>query len=206
MKRPQRALLLLGALGGSLLLLGAWCALVLALVGSALAPAQGQALRDLLAPLAPLMVLSALIWAGAVGALVQWAHRRWVAPAEQLAEQARVLLGNDVERELQVHGGAGLRALAQVLNTLSQQRRQLQRDIHRQVADASRDIEQERNRLAALMSELTQSVVVCNLDGWDAAPARPPRPADRWARPRSRRSFRRSPPRSRAVACPSSRA
>ena len=34
-----------------------------------------------------------------------------------------------------------------------------------QVAEASRDVEQERSRLAALMSELTQSVVVCNLDG-----------------------------------------
>jgi DNA polymerase-3 subunit epsilon len=33
------------------------------------------------------------------------------------------------------------------------------------VAQASRGVEQERNRLAALMSELTQSVVVCNLDG-----------------------------------------
>ena len=30
---------------------------------------------------------------------------------------------------------------------------------------ASRNVEQERSRLAALMSELTQSVVVCNLDG-----------------------------------------
>jgi DNA polymerase-3 subunit epsilon len=33
------------------------------------------------------------------------------------------------------------------------------------VAQASRGVAQERNRLAALMSELTQSVVVCNLDG-----------------------------------------
>jgi DNA polymerase-3 subunit epsilon len=32
-------------------------------------------------------------------------------------------------------------------------------------AQASRGIEQERSRLAALMSELRQSVVVCNLDG-----------------------------------------
>ena len=31
--------------------------------------------------------------------------------------------------------------------------------------EASRGVEQERNRLAALMSELTQSVLVCNLDG-----------------------------------------
>ncbi len=34
-----------------------------------------------------------------------------------------------------------------------------------QVREASRGIEQERSRLAALMAELTQSVVVCNLDG-----------------------------------------
>ena len=33
------------------------------------------------------------------------------------------------------------------------------------VAEASQRIDQERSRLAALMSELTQSVVVCNLDG-----------------------------------------
>jgi DNA polymerase-3 subunit epsilon len=33
------------------------------------------------------------------------------------------------------------------------------------VAEASQRIDQERGRLAALMSELTQSVVVCNLDG-----------------------------------------
>ena len=34
-----------------------------------------------------------------------------------------------------------------------------------QVDEASRNVEQERSRLAALMAELTQSVVVCNLDG-----------------------------------------
>jgi DNA polymerase-3 subunit epsilon len=33
------------------------------------------------------------------------------------------------------------------------------------VQEASREIEQERSRLAALMAELSQSVVVCNLDG-----------------------------------------
>ena len=38
-------------------------------------------------------------------------------------------------------------------------------DVAEQVREASRGVEQERNRLAALMAELTQSVVVCNLDG-----------------------------------------
>ena len=45
------------------------------------------------------------------------------------------------------------------------QRTALRADIDAKVREASRDVEQERSRLAALMSELTQSVVVCNLDG-----------------------------------------
>ena len=45
------------------------------------------------------------------------------------------------------------------------QRAQLRGDFAAQVKEASRNVEQERSRLAALMSELTQSVVVCNLDG-----------------------------------------
>ncbi len=45
------------------------------------------------------------------------------------------------------------------------QRAALRDEMAQKVREASRDIEQERSRLAALMSELTQSVVVCNLDG-----------------------------------------
>jgi nitrogen fixation/metabolism regulation signal transduction histidine kinase len=37
--------------------------------------------------------------------------------------------------------------------------------VRERVQEASREIEQERSRLAALMAELSQSVVVCNLDG-----------------------------------------
>jgi DNA polymerase-3 subunit epsilon len=77
-----------------------------------------------------------------------------------------VLLSTDVRRELSVSGAsADLQALAGAFNELARQRDQLKADIAAEVAQASRGIEQERNRLAALMSELTQSVVVCNLDG-----------------------------------------
>ena len=51
------------------------------------------------------------------------------------------------------------------MSGLAQQRDQLQADIASAVAQASQGVAEERNRLAALMSELSQSVVVCNLDG-----------------------------------------
>jgi DNA polymerase-3 subunit epsilon len=60
---------------------------------------------------------------------------------------------------------AGTRALAAVIEALVRQRDALRADMQARVAEASREIERERSRLAALMAELTQSVVVCNLDG-----------------------------------------
>ena len=70
-----------------------------------------------------------------------------------------------MQREIAREGSAENRALAAAINELARQRNALRADIDRKVHEASRDIEQERSRLAALMSELTQSVVVCNLDG-----------------------------------------
>jgi signal transduction histidine kinase len=37
--------------------------------------------------------------------------------------------------------------------------------VESRIREARLSVEEERNRLAALMSELNQSVVVCNLDG-----------------------------------------
>jgi DNA polymerase-3 subunit epsilon len=55
--------------------------------------------------------------------------------------------------------------LAEAVNELAAPARQLARHVAEQVAQASRACSRRSNRLAALMAELTQSVVVCNLDG-----------------------------------------
>ncbi len=95
-------------------------------------------------------------------------HRLFVthvdAPAE-LLDQVRVLVQQKGRCDLPQRGSAANRGLAQAVATLLQERNRLRDDMARQVAEASHDIEQERSRLAALMSELKQSVVVCNLEG-----------------------------------------
>jgi DNA polymerase-3 subunit epsilon len=55
--------------------------------------------------------------------------------------------------------------LTQAINALAAERDRWRSDVQAQVAQANQSLQQERNRLAALMSELNQSVVVCNLDG-----------------------------------------
>lgn len=98
------------------------------------------------------------------GALKAWRH--FGAAPGRLAEQLQVLAASATPRLLDSGStSAGSRALAQSVNALLLQRDTLRSTMDERVAEASRNVAQERNRLAALMAELTQSVVVCNLDG-----------------------------------------
>ena len=158
-KREIAATLLPGAL------LALWALGGAALFSATLEPPERTALAAMLEPRAALLLLGWLLLSGVLGWLARSAYLRWVAAAARLAEEAQVLLAADVQRQLEPAGSAETRALADVINQLARQRGELRADIAAQVREASRGIEQERNRLAALMAELTQSVVVCNLDG-----------------------------------------
>ena len=145
--------------------LGAWLAVTVALVQSTFTPEEAAAAAALLDPRLALLVLAVLPLAGAMMAIAHRIYHHFVAPPARLLEQARVLLETNAQTSLQAQGNAEVRGLAETLNALVAQREQLRSEIGQRVAEGSRRVEQERSRLAALMSELTQSVVVCNLDG-----------------------------------------
>ncbi len=165
MKLDRRLLTtVIGAVAAAALLLLMWVGLIAVL--APFAPGQRDALFELLGPSLPAAVVALLVILGLVAAAVPPLYRRWFGAPARLLEQARVLAAGEAQRELEPgSGNADIRGLAQVIGGLVRQRAQLRGDIAAQVEEASRNIEQERSRLAALMSELTQSVVVCNLDG-----------------------------------------
>lgn len=152
-------------LGGAALLSVAWLVATMALVGVTLEPAARQALWALLGDRLALILLA---W-GVGMAAIAWALKRWfdhwVTPSVQLAEEAQVLLRTDVVRELTPKGNTETRVLVGLFNQLVAQREALRAEMTQRVAQAAQGIEAEKSRLAALMAELSQSVVVCNLDG-----------------------------------------
>jgi DNA polymerase-3 subunit epsilon len=161
-KTDRRLWWLLGAAAlGSVL----WLLATLGLIGSTLDSDQRGAVLGLLGDR---LVLISLTW-GAGMAGIAWGLKRWfdhwVTPSVQLAEEAQVLLRTDVVRELKPKGNEETKVLVGLMNQLVAQREDLRREMDTKVRDAAQGIEQEKSRLAALMSELTQSVVVCNLDG-----------------------------------------
>ena len=109
-----------------------------------------------------------MVWLAGFGLAAWGASRlfaRFVVAPARLHERAQAMLAGAAVHELAAEGSAANRDLTATLNALLRQRAQLQQDVAQQVALASRGIEAERSRLSALMAELTQSVVVCNLEG-----------------------------------------
>ena len=142
---------------------------LLGLVLATLAPPERAALQVLLEPRLPLVIVGLLALAGVIAGIAQHLHRRHVAAPERLAERAAACVAAAEADGAPPLADPGLAepvaGLARTIDALAAQRTQLRRDIARQVAEASRGVEQERSRLAALMAELSMSVVVCNLDG-----------------------------------------
>ena len=162
MKPTQRLPLLIAALALAMALLAGASA---AAVWATLEAAERGTLAALLAPKAMLVLM---LWLAAFSVAAWGASRlfrHFVEAPARLHEQAQVLLAGGTARALEAQGSAANRGLGNTLDALVHQRTQLQQDVAQQIAQASRGIEQERSRLSALMAELTQSVLVCNLDG-----------------------------------------
>ncbi len=162
MRREARAWIVALAPGALLAIVALAAAFGLA---ATLEPPERAAFSAMLASRAGFVMLAWLVLSALLGAALRAAYRHWVVAPARLVEDAQTLLASEVGHEVAAEGSPQNLALAAAVNALAQQRNELRADIDRKVAEASRDIEQERSRLAALMSELTQSVVVCNLDG-----------------------------------------
>jgi DNA polymerase-3 subunit epsilon len=128
-------------------------------------PAEQALLVQLIVPhlsLGAMMTLFGFI----VGLLViHQLFRQYVQGLLKMAENLHLMLSANRDFRVTPEGPPEVRLLAQATNDLAQQRDGLMDDVEAQIAAAKSSVEDEKNRLAALMSELAQAVVVCNLDG-----------------------------------------
>ena len=127
--------------------------------------AERQMLTELLLsrlPVGTMMTLFGFV----IGVLVlHKLFKQYVEGLLRMAETLRLMLGANRNFRVSIEGPPEVQQLAQAANDLAQQRDALMDDVDAQIATAKASVEEEKNRLAALMSELAQAVVVCNLDG-----------------------------------------
>jgi DNA polymerase III subunit epsilon len=91
--------------------------------------------------------------------------RVYVLALRRLAREASLIASANPGYRTDTWRLPPLRGLALAVNELAERSQAAQEDVAGQIAAAGTELEQERNRLAALMSELTLAVLVCNVQG-----------------------------------------
>lgn len=143
----------------------AWLGITGGLIWAALSENERAAVVTAVGPRIMLLLVMWAISLVAVGLVLKHLVSYFMTAPARLLEQAQVLLGTDVKRPLEPTGSLENRGLTNLINRLVDQREALRTEMDARIHEASRNTELEKSRLSALMSEITQSVMVCNLDG-----------------------------------------
>ena len=141
------------------------CATLAVLVRSGLAAGQRELLGEALGAQTATLVLGGVMALAGLVVLLAYALGRYPATAGRLTADTRILLGANPDHRLDQSGPVELRELAQAVNDLADRVNVAAREVAREVSVARADVEQERNRLAALMADLDVAVLVCSLGG-----------------------------------------
>jgi DNA polymerase III subunit epsilon len=125
---------------------------------------QRTLLDQLLAQRSGPIALLAMLLLMAQGIALKALINRYLAPMARLAEEV-VLLTSNRSHRIVPEGAREVRDLAAKLNALASTHQQLHDDVQARIDTTNRALAEEKNRLAALMSELSLSVLVCNNEG-----------------------------------------
>ncbi len=126
---------------------------------------EKETVVKIVAPKAELIAEIGALLLAFLGIAFAAAYQVYVKGLLRIAEGIRITLNANSSHRLESAGPSELRRLMEAVNDLAEHGELLARDLEAKVARAKASVEEEKNRLAALMSELTQGVLVCNADG-----------------------------------------
>jgi DNA polymerase-3 subunit epsilon len=140
-------------------------ALVTAASWVVLGPDERIALGEVLAEQAGPLVGLGISLLAAHGLLLWLLFQMYVAAPLALAQGTRLVTHGNASHRLEPVGGSELQELARAINALAEEHEALRRDVDARIADAQKRVQEERDRLAAIVAEATQAVLVCNPEG-----------------------------------------
>ncbi len=138
---------------------------VLLVVWAGLDHAQRDAFAGALLARIDLAVIAFALIIALAGIAVAGLFRLYIMTPRRMAEETRLISHGNPTHRLRVEGDSDLARLGAAINALADHFHELSIGVEERVATARADLEQEKNRLAALMEELAQGVLVCNVEG-----------------------------------------
>jgi DNA polymerase-3 subunit epsilon len=128
--------------------------------------AEEQAIFEkLFDKLIPFPFIGSIILVAFICTMVSLLFRYYIIPVLRMAEQTRLITSANPSFRINTEGARELVMLANVINESAEAYQKLQHDVDSRIQQSNMALKEERNRLAALMSELPYGVVVCSKDG-----------------------------------------
>ncbi|MCB0284044.1 MAG: PAS domain-containing protein, partial [Calditrichaeota bacterium] len=109
--------------------------------------------------------LSFLIFTGILGYIAKWMLFQYFIPLQKLAEDAGILKSAERLYTIETKGAKELKQLAVILSRHAYEIKELRENINEKIRQAKNDLEEEKNILTSLVSELNDAIIICNNDG-----------------------------------------
>ena len=120
--------------------------------------------RLLWAYIGPILIFALLLLVVWVWSL-ESVFRNYIRPVPKISEKVNLINTSNPSYRLPAAGGADIRQLCDRINEVAQRYQSLSDHVEERVQQARADSEQEKNTLAAIVTELTEGVLICNPDG-----------------------------------------
>jgi len=89
----------------------------------------------------------------------------YVSGVRRLIEEVRLIMTANPNHRVQLKGPVEIQELARIINTFADRFQTLLNNEAAKIQQARADLEEEHNKLIALVSDLAEGVLVCNLEG-----------------------------------------
>ncbi len=92
-------------------------------------------------------------------------YKKYILPLGRLAEETTLIHTANPSHRININGGGIVRNLAISINEGADRYEELHSTVKQKILQAKAQVEDEKNTLAAFISELSEGVVICNPDG-----------------------------------------
>ena len=100
-----------------------------------------------------------------LGLTLDGIFRNYIIPINKLAEETALIHSVNPSHRIRVEGGREVSRLVQIINEGADRFEELQKNVDQKIHLAKAETEEEKNVLAAIMSELPEGVLICNAEG-----------------------------------------
>lgn len=132
---------------------------------SSLEPHEQAYLAGLADRILPFPLMGAFTLFLVIGGMVSLLFRYYIIPIMRMAESTQLISLSNPDHRVPTTGAREVAHLAEIINASADAYQKLQQEVETAAYEARADLLEERNRFAALMSELPAGVLVCNIHG-----------------------------------------